>query len=70
MTRAIIIALFGLAGLLFAALSVASRQPGSRIPSLGEVGGFIMAYRVGRIPLGRVAVLGFWWWVGLHFFAR
>jgi hypothetical protein len=29
-----------------------------------------MAYQVGRVPVGREAVLGFWWWAGWHFFAR
>ena len=34
------------------------------------VAGFIMAYQVGKGPVGRIAVLGFWWWVGWHFLAR
>jgi hypothetical protein len=29
-----------------------------------------MDYRVGKVPVGRIAVLGFWWWAGFHFFAR
>jgi hypothetical protein len=47
-------------------------QPGSgqRVPRFADIAGFVMAYRVGRVPVGRIAVLGFWWWVGWHFFAR
>jgi hypothetical protein len=40
------------------------------IPGLADIAGFVMAYRVGRVPVGRIAVLGSWWWVGWHFFAR
>ena len=25
---------------------------------------------VGKVPVGRIALLGFWWWMGWHFFAR
>jgi Family of unknown function (DUF6186) len=70
MSRVIVISLFVLAAAGFAVLGLLSRREGSRIPSLGEVSGFVMGYRVGRIPVGRIAVLGFWWWVGWHFFAR
>lgn len=47
-------------------------RPGSeqRVPRFADIAGFVMAYRVGRVPVGRIAVLGFWWWVGWHFFAR
>jgi hypothetical protein len=41
-----------------------------RIPRFSDIAGFVMAYRVGRVPVGRIAVLGCWWWVGWHFFAR
>jgi hypothetical protein len=41
-----------------------------RIPRFSDIAGFVMAYRVGRVPVGRIGVLGFWWWVGWHFFAR
>jgi uncharacterized membrane protein len=40
------------------------------IPGLADIAGFVMAYRVGPVPVGRIAILGFWWWVGWHFFAR
>lgn len=40
------------------------------IPRFADIAGFVMAYRVGRVPVGRIAVLGFWWWIGWHFFAR
>jgi hypothetical protein len=58
------------AAVAFATVELLSRREGSRIPSLGDLSGFVMQYQVGRVPVGRVAVLGFWWWIGWHFFAR
>jgi hypothetical protein len=29
-----------------------------------------MRYRSGRLPMGRIAVYGFWLWLGWHLFAR
>ncbi|WP_176730567.1 DUF6186 family protein [Micromonospora mirobrigensis] len=55
---------------LVAALVVLGRRPGSRIPSLGAVCGRVMSYEVGPVPVGRIGLLGFWWWVGWHFLAR
>jgi hypothetical protein len=70
MSRLIVIGLFALAGAGFALLGLLSRRESSRVPSLGDVSAFVMDYRVGKFPVGRIAVLGFWWWAGLHFFAR
>lgn len=70
MTRAIVIALFVVVALAFAVVGSLSRREDSKIPSMGELSGFVMAYQVGKVPVGRVAVLGFWWWAGWHFFAR
>jgi hypothetical protein len=70
MSRVIIISLFVLVAIMFAAVGLFSRREGSRIPTLGDLSGFVMQYQVGRIPVGRVALIGFWWWVGWHFFAR
>ena len=53
-----------------AGVEIAARREASRIPTLGDLCGFVMRYHVGRLPVGRIAVLGFWWWVGWHFFAR
>jgi Family of unknown function (DUF6186) len=69
-SRAIVISLFVLVGLVLAVVGWLSRREESTIPSLGDLSGFIMQYRVGRLPVGRIAILGFWWWVGWHFFAR
>jgi hypothetical protein len=55
---------------LVALLEWLARQEGSKIPTLGDLSGFIMRYEVGRLPVGRIALFGFWWWVGWHFFAR
>jgi len=69
-SRLIIISLFLVAAVAFAVVEVLSRRENSRIPSLADLSGFVMQYQVGRVPVGRVAVLGFWWWIGWHFFAR
>ena len=69
-SRYVIISLFAVAGLVFALVALLSRREDSKIPTLGDLSGFVMDYRVGNLPVGRVAVLGFWWWVGFHFFAR
>ncbi|MEO3743053.1 DUF6186 family protein [Plantactinospora sp. B5E13] len=47
-----------------------ARREGSRIPTLGDVCAYVMRYEVGPVPVGRIAVIGFWWWMGWHFFAR
>ena len=70
MSRVIIISLFGVAALAFVIVALLARREDSKIPTLGELSGFVMTYQVGNVPVGRVAVLGFWWWVGYHFFAR
>jgi hypothetical protein len=70
MSRVVIISLFALAGGAFVVVELLSRRENSKIPSLGDISGFVMRYQVGRVPVGRVALLGFWWWVGWHFFAR
>ena len=70
MSRVIVIGLFLLACLALAVVGWMSRRDGSKIPTLGELSGVVMQYEVAKVPVGRVAVLGFWWWVGWHFFAR
>jgi hypothetical protein len=70
MIRFVVIGLFLLAGLAFLLVAWLSRRENSSIPTLGDISGFVMGYQVGRVPVGRVAVLGFWWWAGWHFFAR
>jgi hypothetical protein len=70
MSRYLVIALFSSSALGFVALALLARRPNSRIPSFGVLSSFVMCYEVGRFPVGRVAVLGFWWWLGWHLFAR
>jgi hypothetical protein len=65
---AIVAYLLGFAA--FAVLEWRARQPDSPVPTLGQVCAYVLDYRVGRVPVGRIAVLGFWWWVGWHFLAR
>lgn len=68
--KALIIGLFLLGALTIVALTWLSRREGSKIPQVGQMAGFVMAYQVGRVPVGRIAVVGFWWWIGWHFLAR
>jgi hypothetical protein len=57
-------------GALFGTVEWMARRPGSGVPTLSDMCALAMAYEVRRVPVGRVALLGFWWWVGWHFFAR
>ncbi len=70
MSRVIVIGVFVVVALAFAAVSWLSHREDSKIPTMGDLSGFVMQYQVGKVPVGRIAVLGFWWWVGWHFFAR
>ncbi|GII20598.1 hypothetical protein Pme01_01950 [Planosporangium mesophilum] len=66
------LAIAGFLGAFGAALGLewAARRPGSRIPSLAAICGVAMRYRIGRLPVGRIVMLGFCWWLGWHFLAR
>jgi hypothetical protein len=68
--RALAIAGFGLVFVAAVTVEWAARRPGGKIPSLIDLCGFVMRYRVGRLPVGRIAMFGFWWWLGWHFLAR
>jgi hypothetical protein len=68
--KAVILSLFAVGAIAFFVLGWLSRRENSPLPSFGDLSAFVMAYQVGRVPVGRVAVLGFWWWIGWHFFAR
>jgi uncharacterized protein YceK len=46
-------------------LQLASRRPGSPVPSLGTVLRWVM-----RTRSGRVGVMVGWAWLGVHFLAR
>lgn len=70
MSRFIIISLFVVAACVFTVVGWLARREDSKIPTIGDLSGFVMKYQVGKVPVGRVAVLGFWWWIGWHFFAR
>jgi len=47
-----------------------ARRADSKIPTVSDLCAFVMRYKVGRLPVGRIAVFGFWWWMGWHFLAR
>jgi hypothetical protein len=51
-------------------VEMVARREQSRVPTIGDVCAVVMRYRVGRLPVGRIAMFGFWWWLGWHFFAR
>jgi Family of unknown function (DUF6186) len=65
MTHQITIAGFAAIAIAFMALELAGRRPGSRIPTAGEVFGYLMQTRVTR-----VLILVAWGWLGWHLFAR
>jgi hypothetical protein len=69
-TRAVAISGFVLAMGLFVAVEWAARREGSRVPTLGDLCGHVMRAEVGRVPVGRIVLLVFWWWIGWHFLAR
>ena len=69
-TRWLTIAAFGLAFALLAVVEMVARREQSRVPTIGDVCAVVMRYRVGPLPVGRIAMFGFWWWLGWHFFAR
>ncbi len=46
-------------------LEIVARRRGSRIPTAGQMLGFLMQTRVTR-----VLILLLWGWLGWHFFAR
>ncbi len=69
-TRLAAISGFVLAGVVALLLERASRRPGSRVPAIGDVAAVVMRYEVGGLPVGRLAILGFWFWCGWHFLAR
>ncbi len=46
-------------------LEVVARRRGSRIPTAGQMVGFLMQTRITR-----VLILLLWGWLGWHFFAR
>ena len=69
-TRMFAIGAFTTVAVVATGVELAARREGSRIPSLGDILGFVMHYRAGRMPVGRIAVYGFVWWLGWHFFAR
>lgn len=68
-TRILTISLFTTAIVLIGIVELLARR-GRSVPTLGDMCAFIMSYRQGELPVGRVALLGFWWWLGWHFFAR
>jgi hypothetical protein len=70
LTRLLATGAFLAAGLALAGMELLARRPGAGLPTLGEACRYLMGYRVGGLPVGRIAVLGLWWWVGWHLFAR
>jgi uncharacterized protein DUF6186 len=70
MTRFLVISGFVAATLVALAVGYLASRPDSRIPRLGDIAAVVMRYDVGGLPVGRLALLGFWFWCGWHFLAR
>jgi len=69
-SRVVTIGVFGIVALLSGIIEFRARRGRSKLPTLADICGFVMHYQAGRMPVGRIAVYGFWWWLGWHFFAR
>jgi hypothetical protein len=69
-SRLLAIAGFVLVGLCVLAVEWRARRPGSRIPTLSDAAAVVMRFEVAGLPVGRLAILGFWFWLGWHFLAR
>ncbi len=69
-SRVIAIAGFVAAMLAAAGVEMVSRRPGSKFRRWLRSSASSCGYRAGRMPIGRIAVYGFWWWLGWHFLAR
>jgi hypothetical protein len=69
-TRFAVISGFLAAIIAAVVIEMLARRPGSRIPRFGEVAAVVMRHDLGGVPVGRLALLGFWFWCGWHFLAR
>lgn len=58
------------AGLALATLELLARRAGARLPTLGQLCGYVLRFRAGRVPVGRIAGYAVWCWLGWHLFAR
>lgn len=64
-THMITIAGFSLIAVLLVVLELAAHRRGSRVPTAGQVLGFLMQTKITRL-----LILLLWGWLGWHFFAR
>jgi hypothetical protein len=69
-SRMVVSALFVAGLLLVGVVEVLARRENATVPTFSQICGFIMRYHIGRLAIGRIAMLGIWWWLGWHFFAR
>ncbi len=70
LTRLAVIVGFFAAAVAAVVIETLARRPQSRIPRFGEVAAVVMRHELAGIPVGRLALLGFWFWCGWHFLAR
>ncbi|GAA5181802.1 hypothetical protein GCM10023322_17310 [Rugosimonospora acidiphila] len=70
LTRTVAIGAFVAGWLALAALELLARREGSRLPTVGQLCGYVMRYRAGIVPVGRIGVYAVWCWLGWHLFAR
>ncbi len=64
-THTITVLGFAVIAIALLVLEVVARRRGSRVPTAGQMLGFLMQTRVTR-----VLILLLWGWLGWHFFAR
>jgi hypothetical protein len=69
-TRLLTIAAFTSVFVVAIGVECAARRNDSKIPTFAALCGFVLRYRIGRLPVGRIALFTFWWWLGWHFLAR
>jgi len=64
-THTITVVGFAFIAIALIGLELVARRRGSRIPTAGQMFGFLMQTRVTRL-----LILVLWGWLGWHFFAR
>jgi hypothetical protein len=64
-SRAVTIAGYLVLAAALIVLDVIGRRPGTRVPTLAQLCGYVM-----RDRWGRLGVLLLWFWLGWHFLAR
>jgi hypothetical protein len=70
LTRELAIGGYLAAGLGLVVLELLARRKGSRLPTLGQLSGYVLRFRAAGLPVGRIVGYAVWCWLGWHLFAR